>query len=241
VLESTFAELYRSDLQAFYALWIVPALFLTWLLATPSGRSAATSADPDVRFVYGYCLVFAIETIVDPFASGPLLRALGASDGALGTVVLVAFVLLGDLRVLLLLFRLASPDASLAVSIRAAALWTLLVPLFAITTRELLAAALGGLPPQAVWLIYEIGFLALALWLRERGLPAWVAADDGRRLAALRAVAGYVAVYYGLWVLSDVLILGFGLDLGWALRIVPNQLYYAFYLPFVYFQLSSRP
>ncbi len=36
------------------------------------------------------------------------------------------------------------------------------------------------------------------------------------------------------------IILVFGLDAGWALRVIPNQLYYAFYLPFVYFQLSSR-
>jgi hypothetical protein len=50
----------------------------------------------------------------------------------------------------------------------------------------------------------------------------------------------YVAVYYALWALADVLILVGRLDAGWGLRVIPNQLYYALYLPFVYFRFFSR-
>ena len=51
---------------------------------------------------------------------------------------------------------------------------------------------------------------------------------------------GYVAVYYALWATADLLILGTGRDVAWALRIVPNQLYYAWYLPFVYWRFFAR-
>jgi len=238
--DGPFLDLYRSDLQAFYALWIVPALFLGWLLVTPAARSAARARDPEARFVYRYCVVFAIEAIIDPFATGPLVQALGLQQGLVGTAVVVAFVLMGDFRVLLLLFRLAAPGSTLASSARDAALWTAFVPLVAFGTRSVLEEALGSLPPQTIWLLYEIGFLGLALWLRQRGLPAWIAPEEPRRLSRLQAIASYVALYYGLWALADALLLTLDLDVAWALRIVPNQLYYSLYLPFVYFQLSSR-
>ena len=54
----------------------------------------------------------------------------------------------------------------------------------------------------------------------------------------LRRVLGYVAVYYALWASADVLILYGGLDVGWLLRVVPNQLYYAFFVPFAWWTLS---
>ena len=71
-------------------------------------------------------------------------------------------------------------------------------------------------------------------------IPAQVTASRADRLDYLRAVMTYVAVYYFLWALADVLILIGGWDLGWALRILPNQLYYAFFVPFVYFKFFAR-
>ena len=46
------------------------------------------------------------------------------------------------------------------------------------------------------------------------------------------------AIYYALWAVADVLILA-GRDVGWALRIVPNQLYYAFWVPVVWWLFFS--
>ncbi|HZR83790.1 MAG TPA: hypothetical protein VFD92_22025 [Candidatus Binatia bacterium] len=239
-MEATaFLELYRSDLVSVYAVWLLPALFLAWLLATPTGRAAARSPDADVRWVRAYCIAFAIETIVDPFATGPLVRRLGVADAPLGTAILLAFVLLGDFRVYLLVLRLARPARGTAAAAGAAALWTLLVPVSAFAIDHALRAALGALPDQTIWLVYELCFLAVALWMRARAIERW-ADPDCERQRQLESVAGYVALYYGLWAASDVLILAFGLDLGWALRIVPNQLYYAFYLPYAYFQVASR-
>lgn len=227
-----FLSFYTSDLQSTYAVWPVPLALLAWLVLT-GGRSARS---PDARFVHAYAIFFAVETVLDPFATGPLSRLLGLSGSVVGLAVLIFFVLLGDFRVLYLMQRLAFPGRARERLLAESAAWTLVVPLGALTIREVLAAVFGPLGENAIWLIYELGFLALALWLRQVGLPRWVGPGREARLAYLRSVATYVAVYYALWASADVLIQVLGLDLGWALRIVPNQLYYAFYVPFAYFR-----
>lgn len=226
------ADFYRSDFQSAYALWPVPALFLLYLLA----RWRQTGGSAEARFVRLYCLVFACETILDSFATGLLSRWLGFAGTGAGTALLVFFVLLGDFRVLLLLQRLARPERPLAGCAGDAALWTLPVPLAALAIDAILPALVGPLPEQTIWLVYELGFLALALFLRVVLLPDWVD-DRGRaRLAYLQSIVTYVAVYYALWAIADVMILVLGLDLGWGLRAIPNQLYYSFYVPWVYFR-----
>jgi hypothetical protein len=150
---------------------------------------------------------------------------------------MVAFVLLGDFRVLLLVLRLARPQTRW---LRDAALWTLPVPLLAWAVESDARSRWPALPDQTIWLVYELGFLALALVWRNVLVPRWAAEEDSRRLGFLRDVLGYAAVYYALWAFADVLIMVFGLDVGWALRIVPNQLYYAFWVPFVFFWFFGR-
>jgi len=108
---------------------------------------------------------------------------------------------------------------------QSAAAWTLLVPA---ATGVLYSPAWLGLaswPTQGLWLIYELCFAALALWLRRR-MPT----------PALRAIALYAFAYYALWASADVLILR-GVDAGWGLRALPNQLYYAWFVPFAFFRL----
>lgn len=239
---ATFHEFYKSDLQSVYALCVVPLLFLAYLLWSPAARSRATGQ----RFLYVYCVVFALETMLDPFATGPFLRWLGAGEGGLGTAIPLTFVLLGDFRVYLLIFalaRLARADRSGSPLIPAfleAAAWTFVVPVVAYTVDSALHRANPGLPEQTIWLVYELAFLSIALWLRARGIARRVPAEEGGTRRGLEAVAGYAAAYYALWATADVIILVFALDVGWALRVIPNQLYYAFYLPFAWFQLSSR-
>ncbi len=237
----SFRDLYQSDAQSVYAVWIVPLLFLAWLLLTPTGRTGASSAwrERDAGFLRLYAILFALETVLDPFATGPFLRATGQQDTAVGTGVLFLFVLLGDFRVFLLLFRMARPERPLGASLSSAVAWTFVVPVATWVVNTALHALRPGLPSQTIWLVYELFFLAMALWLRGVRVPSEVGPNDPVRLRALQSVAGYVAVYYALWALADVLILVFGLDAGWLLRVVPNQLYYAFWLPFVWFQLSG--
>lgn len=227
-----FLSFYTSDLQGTYATWPVPLLLLAYLVLT-GGRAATT---PDARFVRAYTIFFTVETMLDPFATGPLSRWLGLSGTGAGTALLIFFVLLGDFRVLYLLQRLARPALARERLLAESAAWTLIVPLVALSVEKILDTIAGPLPGQTIWLLYELSFLALALYLRRVAVPRWVGTGRPRRLAYLRSVATYVTVYYALWATADLVILVLGLDVGWALRVIPNQLYYAFYLPFVYFR-----
>jgi len=240
---TTFLEFYKSDLQSVYALCVVPLVFLTFLLVSPAARAAARSSEAPRLFLYVYCVVFALETILDPIATGPFLGWLGAGDSALGTAIPLTFVLLGDFRVYLLIFglaRLAQRAGALAPAFLEAAAWTLIVPVVAYTLDSTLHHANPDLPEQTIWLFHELAFLSVAIWLRVAGIARRVPASEVALRRGLKEVAGYAAGYYALWATADVLIMVFALDVGWALRVIPNQLYYGFYLPFVYFQLSSR-
>ena len=228
-----FLDFYTSDLQSAYAVWPVPLLFLAWLRLR-GGRAATTR---DARFIRAYATFFAVETVLDSLVTGPLGKLLGIAGTPVGLVVLIFFVLLGDFRVLYLLQRLSFPERARERLLAESAAWTLIVPLSALSIRSGLDTVAGPLGENAIWLIYELCFLALAIVLRQVVLPRWVVGPGrARRLAYLRSVATYIAVYYALWATADVLIQVRGLDIGWALRVIPNQLYYAFWVPFVYFR-----
>lgn len=231
----SFESFYRGDIQGLYALLLVPALFLAW---RSFGARPGGGADPSVApFVERFCLFFAVETLLDPLATGPLAEALGG--GAPGTALGLLFVLLGDFRVFLLVFHLASRERNLAASLRRAALFAPVVAVLAFVLTRALGAMLGELPAYVLYLCHELLFVAMVgfLWVR---VIAPARAHHGPGLVAfLRAVALYVAVYYGLWASADVLIL-LGLDLGYALRVVPNQLYYGFFVPFVWWAFFRR-
>jgi len=212
----TWEALYSSELQGLWGLAVPPALFLAWLAVGP--RPAGGGAEPRAaRFVRAWTVAFTFESIAD------------AALPALAGLPMLLFVLLGDFRVFLLMEVVAAPTRGRAASAVVAAAWTAIVPLVAWSAWTLLGMVRGPQPETVLWLVYEAAFLTLALWLRDVGIPR-------RRPAAqawLRAIFAYVALYYGLWALSDVLVLA-GVDAGWGLRIVPNQLYYSLWTPFAW-------
>jgi len=224
VAASNWHTFYLSDLQSPWALLVVPLAYLAYRVARGGPGGDATARD---RFVARYCLFWAVETLVDPLATGPLARALDGGQGAASTALMCLFVLLGDLRVFVLIVGLAAPARPAA---RALAL-TAVVP--AVTAALYLPArlTLRELPPQTLWLVYELAFVAMAAWTAR----VWVArhVHDAALAGVLRSFAGYAAAYYALWAGADLAILA-GVDEGWALRVVPNQLYYAFWVPFVH-------
>jgi hypothetical protein len=223
---------YESDAQSLYAVVVLPVAFLAYLVLR--GRSSGPGLSPaHASFVRRYCIAFALLTIVDPLATGPLVRALGGPGTRAELFLSCFFVLLGDFRVFWLLFRLCGPRIGGAAALEAAG-WTLIVPAAALTLRAALNAALPKLPENTIWLVYELCFTMLALVLRAHLLPARMASAPPPLRSFVRAVAGYSALYYGLWAISDTLILAFRLDAGWVLRAVPNQLYYAWYVPLVW-------
>ncbi|HME71039.1 MAG TPA: hypothetical protein VKM54_14385 [Myxococcota bacterium] len=228
---------YESDAQSLYAVVVLPVAFLGYLALR--GRSAGPGLSPDhASFVRRYCIAFALLTIVDPLTTGPVVRALGGPGTRVDLVLSCFFVLLGDFRVFWLLFHLSGPRIAGAAALEAAG-WTLIVPAAALSLRAALSAAFPNLPENTIWLVYEICFTMLALALRTKLLPARMARASPPLRSFVRAVAGYSALYYALWAISDTLILVFGLDAGWALRAVPNQLYYAWYVPLVWLGFFS--
>jgi len=223
-------DLYLSQLQSLWALEIVPLAYLAWRAFGPA-RDHRSAADVRWRFVDRYAIAFALQTLIDPLATGPLVTALGIADTPAATAVMVCFVLLGDFRVYLLVFALLALASGRAwrTALPSAAMWTLLVPAIALPANAALRAMAPGLDANSIWLVYELTFAIVALALRVRVTAAAPAALRGY----LRDVLAYVALYYALWASSDVLIQLAGLDLGWLLRLVPNQLYYSFWIPFV--------
>lgn len=232
--------LYHSELQGLWSLLVVPLAFLAWRAAVPTDPARA-EVPAAAGFVSRLTLFFAFATMVDPICTGPLVR----SDALAGTVatdlVPLFFVLLGDLRVLLLAIGVARPDRSLGANLRWAVGTTLIVPVVSWPTWRLLAWLWPELDSQVLWMLYELGFLLLCVFLSRAWVPRILAASP-EQAGYLRALFGYSAAYYALWLTADVLIVVGGLDLGWAIRIVPNQLYYAFWVPFAYWRFFDvRP
>ena len=230
-------DLYQSDLQSLYALIALPAVFLLYA-ATRGRERAARSTDPQARFALLYSIAFAAGTIADPVAGGPLSRALGLSAAAQQNVML-GFVLLGDWRVLLPVFALSAGPGRRGPAFARSAALTLLVPIAAYLVDALLRLRWPALPGQVLWLVYELGFLALALGLRAVALPRLAAGATPRVRRVLRGLLAWAAAYYALWAAADMLILA-GVDAGWGLRILPNQLYYALTVPFFFFTFFRR-
>lgn len=236
----SWSAIYSTDLQSCWALLPVPLLYLAWRAVGggPRGDGALAAAAP---FVAAYAVAFAIETVIDPISTGPLLRLLGLGGGNVATAVMVFFVLLGDFRVYLLVFALVAIAAGQRwqAALPRAAAWTLLVPLIAYPTSLAIGALHSGANPNTIWLVYELLFTVVALVLRQR-LPQQVMPQHAALRDVLRDLLAYVALYYALWATSDVLIQLAAVDVGWLLRIVPNQLYYAFWIPFVFWRFFAR-
>jgi len=215
---------YHSDLQSLWLLLIVPSLFFLYVILITRRHPAGTAR---ARFLRRWALAFALLAIVDPIATGPLAGALGLSGVAL-TAWIFVFVWLGDFRVLLLYFAEGGSAPDLRAAARRAARLTCLVPL---ATGALYAPVWLGFaeaPSQVLWLVYELLFCALALALRARAAAP-----------AMRAILLFVFAYYALWAAADVWILC-GVDAGWGLRVLPNQLYYGVFVPFAWWRLGSR-
>lgn len=231
---------YYNDLQTLYALLVVPVAFLAWRLASPTPTSRA-EVPAAAGFVALLTLVFAFETMIDPIATGPLKRSAAIEGTIFATLIPFFFVLLGDLRVLLLAAGVAHPEKSLGENLKWAGSRMLIVPIATGILFGGLSALYSDLHGLVMWMIYEFGFLMLCIYLSRVWIPkALPGAANAHAAGYLRAIFGYSAAYYALWFSADVLIVGLELDLGWAIRIVPNQLYYAFWAPFAYWRFFSR-
>jgi hypothetical protein len=214
--------------QAIYeSPWHAPAFY--WLVALAFLFAVARR----LPWLTAYLVIFTFEIAADALATGgwsPLIL----TQSRWLTPIAITFVILGDLRFFALVERFARPrDARLGVRGWAAVIgWSFLVPVSAEIARRVLPASLL-VEPRTTFLTYELLFLSLALVLRFVVLPRRLAGADEPVRRWLLGVASFEIVQYALWALADVLILA-GMSWGFLLRIVPNSLYYAFFLPFVW-------
>jgi hypothetical protein len=229
---------YYSDLQSLYALLVVPLAFLAWRTAARVDVHRFHAPVATTRFVSGLTLFFAVETMLDPIATGPLLDLEFFADRWSATLIPFLFVLLGDLRVLLLAIGVARPDRTLRDNLTWALRTALIVPIIAWVGFKIAGWIWPDVHGQVLWMIYEFGFLVLCIYFGRVWLPRNLS-PEAPMLGFLNTVFGYSAAYYALWLIADVFIVVADLDLGWAIRIIPNQLYYAFWAPFVYWRFTE--
>lgn len=229
-MPATWKGLYDTQVVGVYLLLVVPVLFLGRLAVR--GWTASAGVEPyAARFVRTWTIVFALASIADPIATG------------LFGVPLVPFVLLGDFRVFALILPVMQPGRSRLIALAEAAAWTLVVPAIAFGGIRAVALLHGAEPPGVLlWITYETSFALLTVFLLVRVVPARVGVERLAVRRYLRSVLAVVLAYYVLWVAADVVVLR-GHDAGWALRVVPNLLYYGAFVPIAYarfFAVASR-
>jgi hypothetical protein len=205
----TFEAFYASAVQHPLLLWAAALAALARVCALPG-------LDPALR---RYCLALGLLSLSDAWLTAGHVFGLGQLSGAAASAVPLLFVLAGDFRYLLLVTA-ATPDARLrprSATVASAAALTLIVPILSQAATALLPASLDT--PRMLYWIYEVAFLGLTLALLRwhpglRGSP-W-----------LRSLSRFVMLYYGLWAAADSVLLLSGADWGYALRVLPNVLYY---------------
>ncbi len=170
-------------------------------------------------------LIFTAVTALDAWLTGALTPLPAGSS--LAQNVSIAFVILGDLRLFVLLQRFRS-STRWGKAIALAVIFSLLVPVAqAIAIR---AAPETFTDLRRIYLVYELFFVVLATLLLALGYPSRSASSPELGWYATILV-GFFLVQYALWVVCDVLILS-GVEFGYGLRLVPNALYYGLFLVF---------
>jgi hypothetical protein len=203
-----FQAFYDSPLQHPWLLWLAAAAAMAVVLTR-------TRLPQSTR---RYCIGLGLLSLADGWLTSNSVLGIGALSGAASSVVPLFFVLVGDLRFLVVATS-GGPGGTLRPTGRTlgvALVLTLIVPVSSQVIVGLLPDALSG--NRTLFLVYELSFallvIALLRWHTNVRGTAWV-----------RSVARFVLLYYLLWATADILILLLG-DLGYLLRVLPNLLYY---------------
>lgn len=195
---------------------------IAWLALVVSALVLASRQ----RFLYGYLVVFGLEMAADALASSPFLKM---SD-TLATVLSVVFVILGDFRFFLVAERCTEERGlTVPVFLRAFGL-ALVVPILSSLVR--LGVPNVAATPRLQFLVYEALAVAVVVAYRVVLVRRLAAADPAKKRWAI-ALSHFVVVQYVLWVTCDVLLV-VGFTPAYAVRVLPNIMYYALFLPAVY-------
>lgn len=202
-------------------------LFLFALLAKPR--------------IKAYLLIFSATTLVDILVASKIIPI---ANPDVQTAVEYIFVLIGDLRFILLLAFVVYAQKKISDIVSFRVDGSVLKPalIFMMFDSLLIRAIEFAKPgifaePRTKFLTYEIIFFVLTfLWIFAV-MPQKDIAETERRF--LRRAAIPVFIFYGLWPIADILILK-GVGFGYALRIIPNLTYYCVFLWWVH-AVTPRP
>lgn len=214
-----FEQLYRSPLHNPVLFWVVGLPLLVF------GLWRWRAHPPPERTLGAWALLFQTTILVDATLQGELSPIAGAPYFS---GVSIGLVVLGDARWYALMLRYGPPLRGSPRPRRwplAALLLALVVP----AASYAAASAIGAGEARVLFLVYEVMFAIIAL-----GARGWLHGADAEGHGPwLRGVATFEAVQYLLWASADVLILTVG-DVGFLLRLFPNAMYYAAFVPFVW-------
>jgi hypothetical protein len=165
-----------------------------------------------------FAVCFGVAIAVDAWCAG----AWSPLRGAAATASSVLFVWLGDFRYFFAQRLLAGERARSAAQGAAALAW--MVP---IACQLVVRLPFPHAPPRVLFLVYELGLLAVVSW-------------DARRSGRSPELARFELVQYAAWALADVLLLS-GFEPAYALRVVANLVYYVAFVPFATVLLARAP
>jgi len=204
----TFEAFYASPLQHPWLLWLAAVAAIAFCLSR-------SDLQPSLR---RYCVALGVLSLADAWLSAHHVYGIGTLSGVAASTVPLFFVLAGDFRFLLLLAA-GSADGRFVLRARPVAVALALTCVVPLGSQAVVALLPGEPGSRVLYLVYEVLFFALTL--------ALIALHPGpKRAPWLRTVSRFVLLYYGLWASADALLLVTGADAGFALRAVPNLLYY---------------
>lgn len=177
-------------------------------------------------FLYAYLVVFLVEILADAVATGAW------SPVPMGTPAYTAFsvlfIVLGDFRYFFLVERVTRPERSLGEVLAFTVPLSLAVP---IVTGVMTKTVPAMQDDRVLYVVYESALCLIVLGL-DRYRLARAAVSDEIKTWMHRVSLLFAGLYFG-WAACDALLL-LGVTAAHVLRIVPNVLYYAAFLPFVF-------
>ncbi len=204
-----FQAWYQSPWHHPVAFWAVQAVVLLLILLKPRRRLRSL-------FVGMLCAI-AVDAWCSANGGLSPLR-----DKSLLTFSASFFVVLGDLRFFVLVAWRDKPEVKPMLGALGLAVIVPIASSVAMITHP------DNIRVQ--YLTYELMFAALACVMRWVVVPRMERVDR----SWLQKLCTFEIVQYALWASADIVIL-MGHDVGFALRLVPNFMYYGAFVPFAYF------
>ncbi len=182
---------------------------------------------PRVPFLHAYLVVFTVEILADACATGAWSPV--PMNTPAYTFFSVLFIVLGDFRYFFLVERVTRLDRPADRALLFALGVSIIVPLVTGIMTKLIPAMQDM---RVLYMVYEPALGLIVLGLDRFRYAKCDAPADIRRFVHRVSVL-FASMYFG-WAFCDLLIYN-EIALGHVLRIIPNVVYYAAFLPFVFY------